>query len=214
MPDRSMIFSTPMVRALLDGRKTQTRRMLKPQPELGSYRLSMYDPQGFAAFGHDAYTRKWNVRLPYAPGDRLWVRERFMPAPMEAAPDEPRTTQWNIAYAAGGQSERLAPAGYDPMLYNYERWSASIHMPRWASRLTLIVTDVRVQRVQEITEADAVAEGCLPARWEMETPRDHFRAIWNSLHGPGSWASNPWVAAITFTVHRCNIDQMTGAPDA
>ena len=93
----------------------------------------------------------------------------------------------------------------------------SIHMPRWASRLTLTVTEVGVQRLQDISEADAVAEGCecdvdgwrdylFPSTQCCGTARESYRTLWNSLHGPDAWDLNPWVAAYTFTVHRCNID--------
>lgn len=210
MADRPIIFSAPMVRALLDGRKTQTRRVLKPHPR----RTIFFDPRtaDLEQFKDPAY----------APGDRLYVREGFMPAPMEAAPETPKPTRWNIAYAAGGQAEFDAPADYNPMLYNYERWSPSIHMPRWASRLTLTVTDVRVQRLQEISGEDCIAEGVkcetCAASWSVGRSacnergcfevRQNFRNLWNSLHGPNAWDANPWVCALTFAVHRGNIDQM------
>lgn len=84
-------------------------------------------------------------------------------------------------------------------------------MPRWASRLTLIVTDVRVQRLQDISRGDAMGEGCpFQNMADGDDPREWFRALWNSLHGPDAWDANPWVCALTFTVHRCNIDQMPG----
>jgi hypothetical protein len=101
-------------------------------------------------------------------------------------------------------------------------------MTRWASRLTLTVTDVRVQRLHDISEADAEAEGApmaiMPGRDDQPfahmgggkwaTADYWFRALWTRLHGPDAWGANPWVCALTFTVHRCNIDQMPGAPDA
>lgn len=187
MTDRQIIFSAPMVRALLDGRKTQTRRIYRVPP--GSYveqgRIwAMTDgcPHGDAA-------------LPYAPGDRLWVREAFTEVPMIG----PRYYATNDIPAS---FKKVSP----------------IHMPRWASRLTLIVTDVRVQRLQEISDDDARAEGVLPDGFEgyrghegtigYPTAIWAFRHIWNSIHGPDAWDANPWVAAISFTVHRCNIDTM------
>ena len=215
MPDRPMIFSAPMVRALLDGRKTQTRRVLRVP--------------GWAAeideIGDDGYTL-WCVSresgciapaLPqYLPHDRLWVRENC--ATWEGdhrdAVYRADMTQadWNdVKHDASSAPWKLRP---------------SIHMPRWASRLTLIVTDVRVQRLQEISEKDAKAEGVRAGDWP-DRPRcscddddcvacSHypalykpaFRHIWNSLHGPDAWDANPWVCAITFTVHRCNIARM------
>lgn len=194
MSDRPIIFSGPMVRALLEGRKTQTRRVLKPQPAPGSYRLSMYDPKGFAAFGHDASAFKEKVRLPYAPGDRLYVREAIDKVSV------PGSVDYRADYeAAFGDGRGLG-------------WHPSIHMPRWASRLTLTVTEVRVQRLQDISEADAFAEGCV--RWGMDSPQgsvhytvvEDFKRLWNSLHGTEAWDANPWVVALTFTVERRNID--------
>src|SRR5690606_6141569 len=88
------------------------------------------------------------------------------------------------------------------------RWRSPIHMPRWASRLTLTVTNVRVQRVAEISSADAIAEGCAvhanSATIDCDTPdpRDEFRALWNGIHGPDAWDRNPWVAAISFSVRK------------
>lgn len=213
MTDRPIIFSAPMVRALLDGRKTQTRRFI--------CKRAAHD--ALAAFGPNFLTLPGNVDLVgYVTGDRLWVRENFMPAPMETPPKEPRDTRWSIAYGAGGQAETTAPTGYNPMLYNYERWSPSIHMPRWASRLTLIVTDVRVQRLQEISEADAIADGCscdsdgwrdyqMPATQCCATARDSYRTLWNSLYGPEAWDANPWVSAISFRTIHANIDSTEAA---
>jgi hypothetical protein len=117
----------------------------------------------------------------------------------------------------------------NPNWGDWTRPKPSIHMPRWASRLTLTVTDARVQRLQEISEADAVAEGAGfyvpghgfiteadlradPGYSNFLAPRMGFEAIWASIHGPDAWDANPWVAALTFTVHRCNIDQMETTP--
>ena len=189
MPDRPMIFSAPMVRALLDGRKTQTRRVLRVP--------------GWAAeideIGDDGYTL-WCVSresgciapaLPqYLPHDRLWVREtcatwdgKHRDAVYRA---DMTQADWNdVKHDASSAPWKLRP---------------SIHMPRWASRLTLIVTDVRVQRLQEISTADVVDEGL--------RPDENMASVWSRLHGPDAWDANPWVCAITFTVHRCNIARM------
>ncbi len=200
MADRPIIFSGPMVRALLEGRKTQTRRVLKPL----SRRTIFFDPK---TAGLDQFQEP-----PYAPGDRLWVREAWSAR---------MTHGWTIADARSGhyQTELLYRAdGEDGV----EGWWPSIHMPREFSRLTLTVADVRVQRLQSICEADAVAEGGIPADhpidvgcWNHDggivlhpSARDSFHDLWNSLHGPDAWGQNPWVAAITFSVHRCNIDKM------
>ncbi|MCW1839477.1 hypothetical protein [Prosthecomicrobium hirschii] len=211
MADRPILFSAPMVRAILAGTKTQTRRVLNPQP--GWVRDGVMYWRGTA-------TMIGAHRLRYSVGDRLWVREGFMPAPEEAPPETPRPTLWNIAYAAGGFCECTAPPDYDPMLYNYERWSPSIHMPRWASRLTLTVTDARVERLQDISEADAVDEGVLslpPVHASGPStergcppiggsPVERYARLWDDINGPGAWDRNPWVAAYTFTVARRNIN--------
>lgn len=203
MADRPILFSAPMVRAILAGTKTQTRRVMPARPLISTYdgRPVIQD--------RDGVYRAPETR--YKVGDRLWVRERFMPAPEEAPPETPRPTLWNIAYAAGGFCECMAPPDYDPMLYNYERWSPSIHMPRWASRLTLTVTDVRVERLQGISEADARAEGVFVpeaqyAQQGSRAPVLAYGALWTDLNGDGAWEANPWVAAYTFTVERRNID--------
>lgn len=203
MRERPILFSGPMVRAIGDGSKTQTRRVVKFDSggyiveRGGKRRWHRDDPEAVAA-------------CPYGkPGDRLWVKESFSPSPMEVAPEEPRSSRWKIIYSAGGQSDAVAPPGYNPMLYNYERWSPSIHMPRWASRYTLEVTDVRVQRLQDISEADAIAEGAPPSHPSIDTisrefgfhdfPRSWYAQLWDSINAKRApWSSNPWVWAVTF----------------
>jgi hypothetical protein len=186
MTERPIIFSAPMVRALLEGRKTQTRRILKPQPDTKG--------RGFL-----------DSRLPYARGDRLWVREAW--APLES-----------LTHGDPGP-QALADRGFyraDNSTVDGEisRWRSPIHMPRWASRITLAVTEVRVQRLQEISEADAVAEGCREGYVTIEginegwSARTAFRDLWNQIHGPAAWDANPWVCAISFEVHRHNIDRI------
>ena len=210
MADRPIIFSAPMVRALLDGRKTQTRRVLKPQPE----------PLGrFVGFSGSAETARCKVR--YAPGDRLWVREAFITGyDIDDKYGRP-TGDKRVWYRATDSNLTWFDPDTETTLDN-PPWRPSIHMPRWASRITLTVTDVRVQRLQEISEADAVAEGiegddygawlCYASEPKGQThwadPRESCRTLWDSIHGPGAWGANPWVSAITSTTHRCNIDQM------
>jgi hypothetical protein len=171
--ERPILFSTPMVRALLGGTKTQTRRVVKPQPTLET---SHWD---FAASGTGKWmgtgpspatggTRQtWGwASCPYGqPGDRLWVRETWnwfdpdeLPverqgsrAPFTGAQGE-RTIPWVAAYAADGPLGR-------PWVNGRDQWRPSIHMPRWASRIDLEVTSVRVERLQQISEADSIAEG-------------------------------------------------------
>lgn len=197
MADRPIHFSAPMVRALLDGRKTQTRRVLKPQPPTGLM------PECFAIAGEAQ-----PIGARWSRGDRLWVRENWQA--LSHGDYLPTKSQpCDLRYAA---TEPLACLTSEVRGYP---WRPSIHMPRWASRLTLTVTDVRVQRLQDISEADARAEGVstIPEpndlKWEHYSPHGvAFVALWNSIHGPGAWDANQWVAAYTFTVHRCNIDQM------
>ena len=184
-----------MIVALLRGTKAQTRRVLKPQPDQDS------DPSGkrdWGAVNRYGYWGKAAEIRPYLPGDRLWVREGF------------------AIQKGGGVIFRAdhPDADFSAPLGAVGSWRPSIHMPRWASRLTLIVTDVRVQRLQEISSADAIAEGCPPyansATIDCDTPnpRDDFKRLWNGIHGPGAWDANPWVAAISFETRRYNIDTM------
>lgn len=170
MTDRPIIFSAPMVRALLDGRKTQTRRKFELPANSGRMKLSATP----------------NIReCKWQRGDRLWVRE---------------------AHAFDSVLVRYYATDD---VHDLRKKRSPIHMPRWASRLTLLVTDVRVQRLQEISRGDAMEEGCPFANMaDGPNPRDWYRDIWNSIHGPDAWDANPWVAALTFTVHRQNIGQM------
>ena len=221
MTDRPIIFSAPMVRALLDGRKTQTRRVLKPQVAGHAYRLATYDPNGAAFFASDDTGTMQKVRLPYATGDRLWVRENWSGNYYwhETPPRDRQSGCW------GGEIHIKEDVWYwadgSPEYGDWEKPRPSIHMPRWASRLTLTVTGVRVQRLQDISEADAVAEGVIHdgfGGWRghegtigYPTAIWAYHHLWNSLHGPGAWDANPWVVALTFTVQRGNIDQLPGA---
>ena len=188
MADKPIIFSAPMVRALLEGRKTQTRRVLKEQNSIADAVM----------IGGFYQWKSWktgcvlgDVSVPYAPGSRLYVRE--------ACHIDGR----KVSYRADAD-----PASEPP-----GPWRPSIHMPRWASRLTLLVTDVRVQRLQEISGEDCIAEGadcdtCACNQRGCFEIRRNFHDLWNSLHGPEAWDANPWVCAVSFTAHRCNIDQM------
>lgn len=219
MTDRPIIFSAPMVRALLDGRKTQTRRVLKPQPHeraKGCYHRpngswvwvdAHRENNGVGYFGNRLDDSHFFTR--YAPGDRLWVRETWsaiMNGGWTIADARMRMFDEKIVYRADGHEDG-------------DGWWPSIHMPREFSRLTLIVTDVRVHRLQEISEADAVAEGALQS-WtgsdpesDTRTALNEFEALWNSIHGPEAWAANPWVVAVSFAVRRCNIDRMEARND-
>lgn len=206
MADRPIIFSAPMVRALLEGRKTMTRRLVKR-----GWVRQMLD----AGMTLDFINDPGNARgLPYQPGDRLWVREAWGtyagPGIRCCEHDRP-----NVARATGGYSPvtfRVDAEGKAWGMYGPPKWRSPIHMPRRASRLTLTVTAVRVERLQDISEADAVAEGVpfteLPQGRTTPDPlhRGQFADLWNSLHGPAAWEANPEVVVLTFTVRKGNID--------
>jgi hypothetical protein len=216
MADRPIIFSAPMIRALLDGRKTQTRRIIKPSPEFCGGGRSR-DPQNWNdpdAWGWENYDEGcWDLlsegytgRPFYAPGDRLWVKEAWrFDVEWDDCPPREFDGADAIHYDADGSQDTSLWG--DP--FRPGRLRSPIHMPRWASRLTLLVTDVRVQRVQEISRGDAMEEGCPFANMaDGPNPRDWYRDLWNSIHGTDAWDRNPWVAAISFKAHRCNIDTM------
>lgn len=216
MADRPIIFSGPMIRALLDGRKTMTRRVYKgrvePQLGLPSEMQEDLELRGFNLCG-DAWAKP-----RYMSDDRLWVRENFaiVPATAYRMSDgvqqiiDPNEADMAAIYAAGW--ERSIP-----------KWRPSIHMPRWASRMTLIVESVKVERLQDINRADAIAEGLSLASaiieefWRWPAPFDDrtwlspiaaYRWLWGELHGADAWAANPWVAAISFRVIGENIDTL------
>ncbi len=186
MKERPILFSAPMVRAILAGTKTQTRRVVK-DPGL---------PCATDAQQRDCIRRA--IGCPYGqPGDRLWVREA-----------------WGVYDQGFDTAEESAFVVYraDTDRPDPKRWRPSIHMPRWASRITLEITDVRVQRLQDISEADADAEvfgGGFPhvvlpelfpdadAAGGLSIP-ECFRVLWESINGAGSWETNPWVWALTF----------------
>ncbi|HHM8950284.1 hypothetical protein ACM7U6_03520 [Pseudomonas aeruginosa] len=220
MKERPILFTGPMVRAILEGRKTVTRRVVKPQPDfLGS----MVDPNTpFKTLDAGLHAR---IICPYGePGDRLWVRETWTDVNMCGAPA--------LAYRAdedirdlmeepGFLDDRGAFNYDDPRVKPYPfacwyaeldraRWRPSIHMPRWASRILLEITAVRVERLQDISEEQALAEGvrgepCDHARQACadigcwgDTAKGAFGFLWESLNGEGSWAENPWVWVVEF----------------
>ncbi len=161
------------------------------------------------------------VRLHYAAGDRLWVRERFHVRPiMSAEIALDYADEEDPAILGGWKKLRPCAARWKGPRPDKPKWVPSIHMPRWASRLTLTVTDVRVQRLQEISEADAVAEGWPGDReppYRCAAPLRWYESLWGSLHSEHiddlhGWLANPWVAAISFTVARRNIDLDINAP--
>ena len=206
--DKPILFSAPMVRALLAGTKTQTRRIVKLHPDFRGSR------------GHENVASEWGwesdlgdhisildyARNKYPVGIALWVREAWRtessayddlkPADMDA--------DYTVLYDADADWKLNKSTG---------RSRVSIHMPRWASRLTLLVTDVRVERLHNISEDDAKAEGVEPqklpglgqgiAQAFNLTHRPYISAyanVWNAINGPGAWEANPWIVALTFIV--------------
>lgn len=212
MRERPILFSAPMVRAILDGTKTQTRQVVKPQPVRIGVNAVMHEP------------------CPYGQlGDRLWVREAW--ADLTATHGQ----RWERRNAETGLYER----GVHPFAWYRadgdqpdagggttppERWRPSIHMPRWASRISLEVTGLRVERLQDISEADAIAEGVDPSpgirgdddlmvqqvmsahsdmdKPMMPAPVARYVLLWDSINGkqPGvtNWNANPWVWVVEF----------------
>lgn len=206
--ERPILMSAPTVRALQSGTTTQTRRALKAQPpeDTGDIRCGHYNPTivrrgeeepGEETFGAYSSDGIWALRCPYGqPGDRLWVREPW------AHDDEDGALMYRADLGLGGDAdewERNRLEGTPRY-----RWRSSIHMPRWASRITLEITDVRVQRLQEISVADAMADVVVETNKNlrgMEPCMEWIYAyedLWESIHGPGSWDANPWVWAISF----------------
>jgi len=236
MADRPILFSGPMVRALLAGTKTQTRRILKPQPEQFTV-----DDQGTlceVSVLHVEGDRLPRITLgnvitaqevKSAVGDRLWVKETWRPIPHAFHP-------WDmeVIYNANGEHRIIKDGEFGEndwtMPKAAERGNVSpLFMPRWASRLTLTITDVRIQRLRDISREDAIAEGLIRmptahglvaemgCDWGIEgdarcgSPISTYAALWERINGAGAWDTNPWVAAYTFTVERGNIDQLRAA---
>lgn len=242
MTDRPILFSAAMVCALLDGRKTQTRRVIKPQPlqwrvqvidvgsptlndegEWGQWETVWSGPlvPGMCEPDHDV----WHPIRTFRKGDRLWVRETWgvgtRPCPNQGWRD-------GIEYRADEMAK--SPFDHGPLPLHPieppegvefddlkgEGWRPSIFMPRWASRLTLKVTDVRIERLADISEKDAVAEGIkhIDSRYWQGAPKAEpsdrpviaYARLWELINGKGSWLANPYVTATTFTVEKRNID--------
>ncbi|QLS66719.1 hypothetical protein [Citrobacter sp. RHBSTW-00881] len=189
MKERGMIFNAEMVRAILDGRKTQTRRIVKSDcMDIGEKDDGTLWPWR----EHDNGGDYW-YPCPFGEvGDRIWVRETF-----------------------GDCGERLVYRADtdDGAQCKVKRWTPSIHMPRWASRITLEITGVRVERLQNISDEDVDAEGFAgdyptsalpalfpgePSDWSHLSMQDCYGVLWKSIYGEESWQANPWVWVITF----------------
>jgi hypothetical protein len=240
MADRPILFSPPMVRALLSGRKTQTRRLLTrarvfATPESPAFTLTGEHMeralQNADRFRHlpgngwfweaDAFEWQapaertgWMAHIGNAVGDRLWVKETWLTTPAyddlppgEMGGEEPLLyladhAKANWPTACGAQRGRTR---------------VSIHMPRWASRLTLTVNDVRIERLNDISEEDAIAEGLewvAPGMWSVDRtlpiighdPIHVYAQLWDHINGPGAWEANPWVTVTGFDRQQGNID--------
>lgn len=219
--ERPILFSAPMVRAILDGRKTQTRRIIKGDPVevvhfIGADDKPKYDYYGFCASHRNVINK--HIQCPYGqPGDRLWVRETFFASTSKIAADpEPERP---VSYKA--THEGVPPS----------RWLPSIHMPRWASRIVLYVINIQVERLHDISEEDALAEGIMRCTvggvreyfenqedmkaWPDDTPlfydpdddsddalsfsaKEAYLRLWNRINGECAADENPWVWVIEF----------------
>jgi hypothetical protein len=185
--EKPILFNGEMVRAILEGRKTQTRRVVKPQPP-DKHDFVDIDDGDFWFSGMTAYNAG---PCPYGqPGDRLWVRETWMSDP--------------YINSVGSTIYRATETELDR--YNGHNWKPSIFMPRVRSRLTLEIVRVRVERLQRISEEDALSEGTrrfnMPVGNMADCPsyRDAYKCLWESINGKGSWAKNTWIWVIEFTV--------------
>lgn len=185
-----MIFNAEMVRALLDGRKTQTRRIIK-DCTVGRDPISKFIKIGKKFIGCYPEDVPELIRecCPYGvPGDRIWVRETWAEAGA-SAPDL-KLHRANYPEHVPSIYENVPPA-------EEIRWTPSIHMPRTASRILLEITDVRVERLRSMSQDDARAEGVIAASGPMEAGLA-FRELWDSIYGEESWKANPWVWVIEF----------------
>jgi len=252
MKERPILFSGPMVRAILEGRKTVTRRAVKGN-QIPKENASESDPAlrwtavgqndsryGFIVNGSTATECAQKLakfgRCPHGqPGDRLWVREtwaeehplavqegRYFQLGRAGIPGPPGV-EYHVIYRADGEPLQVwrradhqhpyftqeGPADsrhekFPTVHSNYARggkaiyWNPSIHMPRWASRILLEITAVRVERLQDITNEQAIAEGIGEPLDERYAVQDEFRPLWDSINGAGSWDVNPWVWVVEF----------------
>ena len=222
MKSRPILFIAPMVMAILNGRKTQTRRVVTPQPDKTHDGEPYWNIGGYRAWSNRGITDVLRmggneISCPYGkPGDRLWVRETWGPGIHALCAKYDR--DYHVVYAADGGSAKQQRLN--------DVWKPSIFMPRWASRITLEITGIRVERLHEISEADALAEGIkaitkdggktikygIPDADGFPGTDDHgwawkdwqycqrtaYRDLWQRINGTGSWDKNPLVWIIEF----------------
>ena len=224
MRERPILFSGPMVRAILDGRKTQTRRVVKPQPgehiwsTMHGYRLHVSGPHlldtGLLGirFQHSIPQNQvgedpiWASCKFGQPGDRLWVKETFRFDGIDHRVGMAERRKGDLSFRADMEADRSV---------NDCPWRPSIFMPRWASRITLEITGVRVERLQDISGTDSISEGIDPSVTDLggsiittfrdyltgrtdRAARQSYQSLWESINGAGSWDANPWVWVIEF----------------
>lgn len=209
MKERPILFSGSMVKAIIEGRKTQTRRIVKPQPPLrvtslyghgiNGYELEDSEARPLHKFGFQGEEHNDVWTCPYGqPGDRLWVRESWQ-----------TVTCWQEYGAWLRDESEFEPKAGDLVAYRATekdpsalRWRPSIHMPRWASRILLEIVSVRVERLNDISDDDAIEEGVSisPPASEWDFPKRRYQELWESINGKGSWDKNPWVWVIEFKV--------------
>lgn len=225
MKTRPILFNSDMVQALLAGRKTQTRRIVKCGNDNNipfKIYIEKYGKE-IKCRNHVLDERSWDFSPYGKKSDLLYVRETFVCGIPLDGDDMPIIGNdgecvYKTWYAASSPDLTWDNDGEKD--HNNPPWKPSIHMPRWASRLTLKITDVKVERLQDISEEDAIAEGII--KWPHEddyaygyegcspcghaTPTGAYRALWESINGSGSWDLNPWVWAISFEVIEQNID--------
>jgi hypothetical protein len=207
MKERPILFSGPMVRAILDGRKTQTRRALKPsamlliETAIVHGEVNDFIANGVPAKGDLKYVQEF---CPYGqPGDRLWVKETYSA---------------HGSFGDQGRKVYRADLGDDAKEPHGLHWRPSIFCTRKASRITLEITSVRVERLNDISDEDAKAEGVIPVEkaradgrqfWRdyrlsgdgtfcVMSPQESYRSLWEQINGAGSWEVNPWVWVIEF----------------
>ncbi|EEQ3776111.1 TPA: hypothetical protein OGS62_003981 [Escherichia coli] len=183
MKERGMIFNDEMVRAILGGNKTQTRRIVEEK-----------------FYGRAVAAELLAKHCPYGqPGDRIWVRETYR-VHGKATDVATLVYRASVRNSWTEQTHRVPVEVCNKPVS--EKWTPSIHMPRWASRILLEITDVRVERLRDMSEADAKAEGASPAMYKITPPEAVYRVgfgdIWRSIYGQDNWLSNPWVWVIEF----------------
>lgn len=248
--ERPILMSAPMVQAILEGRKTQTRRIVKSKSDLNYYhkvfllskdeynkdvatefKVKVVAKKPMALFFKN-FINDLDVECPYGNvGDRLWVRESYKRWCIDGT-DTTEDGWWSVRYRSDNNIQKHCAswdccATYDsPSEAGCEkepdRWEPSIHMPRWASRILLEITGIRVERLQDISEDDAIAEGILfngdyelwwdyqREQWICVDPIDSYKSLICKINGPETWEKNPWVWVVEFRV----IEVKGGSHDA